>query len=168
MSQSTYVFKDAGNGIRPKPEDAEAFVQVIESLRQALKREVTKEDVLDVARPATSPIHHLFTWDDSTAAEAWRLYQARQLLRAIRIRVTDDDGSQVERRLLIAIPHADTSESHDFVPRAKVLSDDDLRARAFRKALDELEQWQERYAEFHDEFLPVFKAIGEVIERAVS
>ena len=42
---------------------------------------LTPEIVVDAARPATSPIHDRFEWDDLEAAERFRLRQAQQLLK---------------------------------------------------------------------------------------
>lgn len=39
------------------------------------------EDVLDDARNPNSPLHDCFTWDDSIAAEAYRLIQAKAVIR---------------------------------------------------------------------------------------
>jgi hypothetical protein len=41
------------------------------------KGRITAHAVLDAARPESSPIHDCFDWDDSEAAEKWRLEQAR-------------------------------------------------------------------------------------------
>jgi hypothetical protein len=56
-----------------------AVASEIESSGEAL----TRKSVLDRARPKGSPIHHLFDWDDESAAEAWRLERAGQLISAV-------------------------------------------------------------------------------------
>jgi len=42
---------------------------------------LTPEEVVDEARDPDSPLHRYFEWDDSAAAEAWRLNQARSMIR---------------------------------------------------------------------------------------
>jgi hypothetical protein len=42
---------------------------------------LTPRVVLEEATDPDSPLHHRFTWDDSDAAEKWRLHEASQLLR---------------------------------------------------------------------------------------
>ncbi len=49
---------------------------------------LTPEQVLDAARPDESPLHGFFEWDDSAAAEAYRIEQARELIRRVRIEIT--------------------------------------------------------------------------------
>jgi len=46
-------------------------------------------DVVSESRPKTRPLHPCFDWDDKVAGEYWRVHQARQLIREVKI-VTDD------------------------------------------------------------------------------
>lgn len=43
------------------------------------------ENVVDVARKEEHPLHGSFTWDNSEAAEKWRLEEARVLIRSVTI-----------------------------------------------------------------------------------
>lgn len=43
----------------------------------------TPTDVLDIAKSPKSPLHKYFEWDDSKAAHAYRLTQARHLVLSI-------------------------------------------------------------------------------------
>ena len=45
--------------------------------------EITPQAVVDKARPEDSVMHKCFEWDDETAAEKYRLSQARSLIRCI-------------------------------------------------------------------------------------
>jgi len=57
--------------------------------------------VLDAARPPESVLHGEFTWDDTEAAEAYRLDQARGIIRRYKIRVTYQAASGEERDMLV-------------------------------------------------------------------
>jgi hypothetical protein len=46
---------------------------------------LTAHDVLEEARNPGHPLHNRFEWDDSVAAERYRLDQARQLIREVKI-----------------------------------------------------------------------------------
>lgn len=48
-------------------------------------------DVVDAARDPASPLHSHFTWDDSEAAEKYRLMQARTLIRTVKLEITIRD-----------------------------------------------------------------------------
>lgn len=47
--------------------------------------ELTPQIVVDEARPKGAPLHDRFEWDDSVAGEKYRLVQAAQIIRAVRI-----------------------------------------------------------------------------------
>jgi len=50
------------------------------------------EDVVEAARNPNSSLHTYFTWDDTEAAESYRLQEARALIRRVKVNVirTDD------------------------------------------------------------------------------
>lgn len=48
---------------------------------------LTPKIVLHDARRVHSPLHHLFEWDDTRAAELYRSGQARDLIRGVRVEV---------------------------------------------------------------------------------
>lgn len=49
--------------------------------------QITPTDVVDAARDPASPLHGHFEWDDSAAAEEWRLAQARTLIASVRVKL---------------------------------------------------------------------------------
>lgn len=57
------------------------------------KGRITAPEVLDAARPESSPIHDCFDWNDSEAAEKWRLEQARELIRRVKIELVYQEVS---------------------------------------------------------------------------
>jgi hypothetical protein len=48
-------------------------------------------DVVEAARDPESPLHSHFNWDDSDAAEKYRLMQARTLIRTVKLEITVRD-----------------------------------------------------------------------------
>lgn len=44
-------------------------------------------DVVNVARDPENPLHDRFEWDDTVAAESYRLEQARMLIRSVKVTV---------------------------------------------------------------------------------
>ena len=61
---------------------------------------ITPELLLNTARHKRSPLHGLFDWDDSVAAEKWRTHQARKLARAIHV-IPEDVERPEPRPILI-------------------------------------------------------------------
>lgn len=112
----------------------------MDKLRAELTR-ITKEhdgvlrpdDVVREAENPASPLHSSFEWDDGVAAHAWRLEQARTLIRSVRITV---ETSVMPRSLAPVFVHDHTQEDgKGYVPLASIRSD---RARARAVMLDEI------------------------------
>jgi hypothetical protein len=51
---------------------------------------ITPDAVLKDAKSPASPLHDQFEWDDSAAGKQWRLMQARDLIRSVRVEVTTE------------------------------------------------------------------------------
>ena len=51
---------------------------------------LTKEIVLEDAEDPASPLHSLFEWDDTEAARKYRLSQANEIIRSIKVEVKTD------------------------------------------------------------------------------
>lgn len=49
---------------------------------------LTPTEVIESARAKTSPLHSLFEWDNGRAADSYRIQQARELIRTVRLEVT--------------------------------------------------------------------------------
>jgi hypothetical protein len=69
------------------PEEA---IEAIKELEDRYGR-LTPEQVVDEAKDAKSPLHQFFDWDDSSAALSWRIEQARELIRRVKIEVVYED-----------------------------------------------------------------------------
>lgn len=53
-------------------------------------------DVVEVATDPNHPLHNNFDWDNETAGESWRVHQAAEMIRSVKIRViTGDDNFEV-------------------------------------------------------------------------
>ena len=63
--------------------EAIAEIKALEDRRGRL----TPEQVVEAARDKASALHDCFEWDDSTAAEKYRLDQARDLLKRVKIEI---------------------------------------------------------------------------------
>lgn len=94
-----YRFRDS---FRPKgvtPEVAEGELAAIHERNG----ELTPSVVVDAARPKGAPLHPVFEWDNKKAAEAYRVDQARNLIRAVEI-VTVTDGKESSAPIYVHIP----------------------------------------------------------------
>lgn len=144
-----------------------------EELRKKLRREVTPRDVLRDARSTSSPYNKFFCWDDTKAAEAHRVNQARQLLQHLKLIYTDDEGNEVPVRryvrVMLSTP-ADKELRSGYVPRQKVLKTDYLRIQVVESARQLLESFKSRFRMFREieEVYPLIdQAIGILAKRVL-
>jgi hypothetical protein len=72
----------------------EAVAKRIESLKDK-NGYISRERVIEDARNPTSPLHRHFTWDDTKAADKWRLVQARKLINSYDVRVINGDKKPI-------------------------------------------------------------------------
>lgn len=115
------------------------------------------EAVVDAARSPTSPLHDRFEWDDSVAAHAHRLTQARRLIASVTITPTENRTV----RAWVSLQSDRDSESPVYRPMVKVLSDDDMRGQMLSMAKNELGRLRTKYAQL-TELANVWDAISAV------
>lgn len=122
---------------------------------------LTAIELLEKARPTSSPVHKFFQWDDSLAAENYRLSQARQLIRIV---VIDVDGT--EYRKYCSPVYIEELEEHRYVELEQARRTPDLWSQVLERALKDAELWRMRYEKLR-EVRPIVKAIANV-ERKVN
>jgi hypothetical protein len=128
----------------------------LEALRSE-KGSIIPKDVVDRARDPDSPLHDQFTWDDSEAAEQWRIEEARKL---IRVFVTVLPSSNVPIRTYVSLT-PDRAAGVGYRIIDEVLSHEVLRAQMLEDALSDLRTFELKYARLA-ELKPVMSAIEKV------
>lgn len=125
---------------------------------------ISAETVLEEASSATSPLHEHFTWDDSQAAHAHRLDQARTLIRSVRIWVNEPEPKRVR-----AFVNVDAGEHgpRQYLPTVEALSAGPTREIVLRKAWQEAAAFRRKYAEL-EELANVVAAIDETLTEGAA
>lgn len=77
---------------------------VLRSLYDENGGSLTPQIVLTAARPVDSVLHQYFEWDDSAAAEKYRLAQAGNLIRRVKIKVETSEGDTYDVRAFVHVP----------------------------------------------------------------
>lgn len=134
----------AGRGV-----SAQVVGERLEQLSAAHGNRLTARVVVDDARPADSPLHRCFEWDDLRAAELYREDQARDVIRSVRVVVEPIDGAErtVTRMFVNVIDQRGGEASQAYVPSAVVRSDEDLRREVLLAARRDFLSWRARYQE---------------------
>ena len=120
-------------------------------------------DVVKAARAKTSPLHSRFTWDDTKAAQEWRLHEARNLIRVM-VHILPN-GSDEPQRVFVSL-NRDT-ESEGYRPLISVMSDKQLREALLQQAMAEMDYFTEKY-ESLKELSNVFSAMRRTKARLTT
>ena len=99
--------------------------------------EVTAPAVVEAARPDKAPLHPAFEWDDQTAAEEYRLHQARTMIRVVHLVTTENDGSGTKIEVdhgpvMTFCPSQDRKTPGSYHPTVAVIERPDLYAVALQ------------------------------------
>ena len=126
--------------------------------------QLTAQSFLDESRPKDAPTHALFEWDDTVAAEKYRLHQSKNVILLVEcteetIEVPD---SNVEVEVIEATEHPTEASKHhyavinvnpkrpgqkaNFVPVQVALADKDMRSQVLANAIGELKAFERRYS----------------------
>ena len=127
--------------------------------------------ILDVAKSSNSPLHRYFEWNDSLAANYYRLGQAEEMSRSIRIRLVSGDETPANEPVRVRV----ASDPPPRVPMQRHIGllDDksDEAAQRAQQAYTALDLWQERYGQYAltwKRFKYVFGPVIEEIDRALD
>lgn len=130
----------------------------LEQLRNAFKGRLRPVDVLADARQAESPLHTAFEWDDTAAAEQYRLEQAGQLIRSVHVIYDETTQKGPVRAFVHVLQSGD--EDRTFTSIAHAMQTPDLREQVIARAMAEVKAWRKRYKDY-EELASIFDAIDD-------
>jgi hypothetical protein len=120
------------------------------------------EDVVDESRPANAPLHNVFEWNDTVAAEAYRVDQARYIIRGIVVRPMNDPDAPPIRPIVSIVKEDDNEKpQHYYTGMAYALSEPDLRKQVLANALRDAQIFKDKWSQL-TELSGVIKEIDRV------
>ena len=136
--------------------------------------EVTSRTFLEYSRPEDSETHDMFEWDDSIAAEKYRLVQSGKIISQLQVelvRVGDSAPRQlnieVERQepvqrvnAFVNVAPRGTRMTASFNNFVNAMSDEEKSRQVLENALADLKALEEKYR-MYEELAGVFAAIHE-------
>ena len=129
----------------------------LELIREESGGVLSPDAVVEFARDEQTALHACFTWDDGEAAHAYRLWEARQVIRVC-VTVRDDvKGPPI--RTYVSLYDDRGEDGYRLL--TDVLSDAELSEKLLSQALGELKSWQQKYAQLQA-LAPVFVAANRV------
>ena len=136
--------------------DPDVIGKAFEDIARKHENQLRAHDVLEEARRRNSPLHRHFIWDNDKAAEAYRLDQARALIRSVKV-IKGEEINQESARAYHSIQDNGRSyRSHD-----EIQNSISLQLSLYLAALRDLKAWEKRYHSIAD----VCQLVGVARER---
>lgn len=122
---------------------------------------VTKETLLDESRPEEAPLHPAFEWDDTKAAEKYRLTQAKSIINDIVVEVirTGEDEPKKVPAFVNVVKGLQNNAQYLSVDVA--MSDEDHRKAVLENAKSEFNAFKRKYSNL-TELAGVFAEIDKL------
>ena len=139
-----YVFRSPLTIKHADDADPQKVGETLDEIRIKNNGRLTPEAVVTAAENNRSSLHRYFEWDDSKAAHAYRIDQARELIRAIRV-IVDDRDEPVQA--FMSLKDKDGTAYHSV---EDVCGCSQLQLIVLRQAQRDLEAWENRYQEIED------------------
>ena len=113
---------------------------------EAKKGYITPQEVVEEARAVTSPIHTLFDWDNESAGEKYRLWQARMLIADVKVELMGKE-TDAYYSATIAVNNVPV---RGYFSAEKVASDSEIYLSVIKTAVQELSYWKKKYKEIKE------------------
>ena len=107
---------------------------------------ITPRVVVDDAANPRSPLHPCFEWDDETAADNYRLSQARKLIGSIVVAEMDNYPIINETRAFVHV----TNDGPHYEAVEVAMSQEGMRNEVLERAKREIKLWRARYAGYEE------------------
>lgn len=130
---------------------------------EARDGQVTSKSLLDAGRPEESVLHSLFEWDDSKAAELYRLRQATDVITHIHIVIEEKPETPYRAYVNIQESNGQTEQGR-FINVRSAMENEETRRIVLNTAISEMKRFSQKYANYK-ELSEVFEAIDRVAER---
>jgi len=142
---------------RPEGASPDTVGDALEKLAKKAGGVLTPGEVLRAAASPESPLHGYFTWDDTEAARAWRLHQARQLIASVKVQMVGPTGSQEPIRAWVSV-QADDGRAYRALDA--ILAEPTARADLLAAGRRELERVRRQYGQL-EELAGVWAALDQ-------
>lgn len=169
-TKTTRVSYKVRHGSPFREEDANVIGPELVRLAKENGGKITAKLVLDSASDPTSPLHEFFDWDDESAANKYRLTQARTIIKCIQYDVKG--GEKVEfdvgvwERIVNAGELPEATPGPGYVTMATVAETPTFEKQILHNAWKDMRAWKARYNKYKDSLGPEMKGIFNAIARA--
>lgn len=155
----TYSFKVSGVYKGFTADDA---VEELNRIRN-IYGELTPENVVEASKVKSSLLHDVFEWNDTAAAEKYRIRQAQELIRSIRVTIVHENV-EVSLRAFVHV-QPDKSKPHKIIPLTEAILDENAYADLLQQAKKDMMNFVSIYSqlqELNEVKAAMLKAINEI------
>ena len=117
--------------------------------------------VVEFARNKATALHGRFEWDDGEAAERYRIWQARMVIRMELTVIPGDTRERSVRAFVSLLDDRRAETDNGYRCMLEVLTDSDLREQLLDEAKKEMLYFRRKYSQL-SELSKVFEAMEEV------
>jgi len=132
---------------------------------EAEKGQITKEAIVDRARDIANPLHDLFQWNDTIAAEEYRKVQAHKLITNL---IVVKPQAEPEHKATAYCAFVNVAEKPNstgrYINLQKAIESEEVHELLVKNAIRELESFRQKYNTL-TELLPVLNNIDQYIEQ---
>lgn len=139
MDELVTSWNEIGQAIYGKA-DAQRVADEIEAIGEA----ATPAQIVEAAKNENSELHKCFDWNDTEAAEKWRLHQARDVVRCLVIRREVKEGPPQEVRVFHKV------DSCGYKPITRIFRNEDEYANLLQRAYADLQVFKKKYANLQE------------------
>ena len=156
----TTIFEPGHTLKRPENSDPAAVVSALERLAKQTGGILTPAGVLRAASEPESQLHGYFTWDDTEAAQAWRMHQARNLIASVRVQMVGPVEAPEPIRAWVSVS---TDEGRGYRALESALADPVTREDVLASARRELDRVRRQYGQLEE-----LAAVWEAMDQAAA
>jgi hypothetical protein len=141
------------------------YTKELQEIQKESKGLLRAEDVVRYARDPDTVLHSKFTWDDTEAAQKWRIREARKIIRVcVDVIEVSENVFQVIRPY-VSLRNDRMNPGGGYRALVEVMTDTGMRKALLREAMADLQAFEIKYKRL-EELVPVFQAIRKVHQRA--
>ena len=137
---------------------ADKVGEVLETIQNA-NGKVTPEALVEASRDEDSILHGEFEWNDSIAAEKYRIDQARRIIMDVRIVQVDGKKEEYNVRAFVSAPGG----THEYVPIHMAIEKMDYREHLLDEAKRDMKAFISKYKRI-TELAGVVNAMAEFVQ----
>jgi hypothetical protein len=127
---------------KEQTENQQAVIAALAEIAEKNNGVLQVDAVIAAARPADSPLHSKFTWDNTEAAHKWRQEQARALIR-VTVKYLPQINESV--RVFVSLTTDQQEEGGGYRTLVSVMSNKEQRDQLLEDAHDDMQRFRQKY-----------------------